>query len=426
MTAGQGTTRTISTGGDGTIRQKPIPGLLLLWTEAEITGDGIYPFQAEVSIGRGPDCVIFLEDPGLSRSHAVIRQERGKVTVLDRGSHNGTFIHGRRIRGEEVLPGGGLVRCGQSLLASVPDTRPYRGWRSWGPEGPLVGGPEIRQLKEEIRTFATSGLEVLILGDSGTGKELVAREVHRQSERNGPLVAANCAALPEAELFGAMRGAFTGADRDRDGLMRAAHGGTLFLDEVTELPPSLQAKLLRVVEQQEVRPLGGSRSFPVDTRLVAATNRSMAAEVQRGSFRADLYHRLRGAEIRLPPLRERRNDIALLASHLASGGPAPSVVAMERLLLHSWPGNVRELDRALREAAARAAARGAERILPEHLRADILPGGANDDEETARLSRAMKACGGNVAHAAQQLGVSRAQVYKLLKQRGLDASDFRS
>lgn len=256
-------TETIRDGGDATIRQRPIPGLLLLFDGCNHSRDGIYPLQSEISIGRGPDCTVFLEDPGLSRHHAVIRREGAKITVEDCGSHNGTFLDGRKIGKAEPLPAGTIVRCGRALLTALPDVRPYRGWRDWGLKPPLVGGPEVRLIREEIRTFATSGLEILIQGESGTGKEVVAGEVHRLSERRGPLVAANCAELPEslfeAELFGAAKGAFTGADRDRQGLLKSAHNGTLFLDEVTELPLSLQAKLLRVVEQKSVRSLSIER-----------------------------------------------------------------------------------------------------------------------------------------------------------------------
>ena len=430
MTSRGNSTQTIRDGGDATIRLKPVPGLLLLFDGTARPADGIYPRQREISIGRGADCVIFLEDPGLSRRHAVVRWEKSTLTVEDCGSHNGTFLNGRQIRGTEPLPFGAILRCGRALITALADTRPYRGWRDWGMTGPLIGGPEIRLIREEIRTFAASSLEVLILGESGTGKEVVAGLVHELSGRPGPLVAANCAELPEslfeAELFGARKGAFTGADQDRPGLLRSAHRGTLFLDELTELPLSLQAKLLRVVEQKKVRPLGSSRSLDLDVRLVAATNRDLAAEVARGDFRQDLYHRLRGAEILLPPLRERRNDIPLLVAHLQPRrAPATSVVAMERFLLHRWPGNVRELDRALREATARATARGADHVLPDHLRPELRENAGPKDQATDQLIRALKACKGNVMHTAQELGMSRAQVYKLLKERGLSPGNFR-
>ena len=431
MKGSRNSTETIRDSGDATVRQRPIPGLLLLSFDGAHSGDGIYPLQPEISVGRGPDCVVFLEDPGLSRRHAVIRSEGARLTVEDCGSHNGTFLDGRRLSGIEPLPHGALLRCGRALLTALADTRPYQGWRSWGLKRPLIGGPEIRLIREEIRTFATSDLEVLILGESGTGKEVVAGEVHKLSKRRGPLVAANCAELPEslfeAELFGADKGAFTGADRDRQGLFKSAHGGTLFLDEVTELPLSLQAKLLRVVEQKVVRPLGRSRGFEVDVRLVAATNRDLGAEVKRGTFRADLYHRLRGAEVRLPPLRDRRNDLPLLVAHLQpEGSPPPSVVTMERFLMYGWPGNVRELDRTLREAAARATARRADRVLPEHLRPELRERAPRQSEAADEVIQALTAYKGNVVHAAQELGISRAQVYKLLKERGLSAGDFRS
>ena len=430
MAGGAGTTRTLREGGDSTVQVRPVPGLVVLWSELPIPGDGIYPFQREMTIGREPDCTVFFNDPGLSRRHAVIRWMRGKLSVGDQGSHNGTFLEGRRLEVEEPLPFRAILRCGSTILMSVPDTEMFRGWRIWGPEQPLVGGPLIREVREEIRTVATTELGVLVQGESGTGKEVVVGEVHRQSGRKGPLVAVNCAELPEslfeAELFGAARGAFTGAERERVGLVQQASEGTLFLDEVTELPLPMQAKLLRVVEQKEVRPLGQPNTVKVDVRLIAATNRELSRVVEAGEFREDLYHRLRGADLRLPPLRKRRTDIPLLVKHFAGdGAPPPSVVCLEHLLLYRWPGNVRQLANTLREAEAHAAARGKDRILAKHLRPELQVISGEEDDGFEEVRRGLIEHNGNVARVAKQMGISRPQVYKQLARRGMDVADFR-
>jgi transcriptional regulator with PAS, ATPase and Fis domain len=221
----------------------------------------------------------------------------------------------------------------------------------------------VRALIERV---ASAPVPLLVYGESGTGKELVARAAHALSERPGRLVAINCAALPEAllesELFGVVRGAYTGADRDRVGLFEEAHQGTLFLDELGEMPLAMQAKLLRVLETMEVRRVGGTTTKTVDVRVVAATHRDLPAEIAAGRFRQDLYFRLKVVEIRLPPLRDRPGDVRLLAAHLLArigerwklGARQLTVAALRALEAHSWPGNVRELDSVLTSAALTA------------------------------------------------------------------------
>jgi DNA-binding NtrC family response regulator len=261
--------------------------------------------------------------------------------------------------------------------------------------------------------------------------------LHERGRRaGGPFVAVNCAAIPEAlfeaELFGARRGAYTGALQDRPGLMQAASGGTLFLDEVGELPLSLQPKLLRAAELREARPVGDSQATRVDLRLVAASNRDLEQDVASGRFREDLYHRVRGATVRLPPLRERREDVALLARVFlarvaARDGGAPSLTApaMERLLLHAWRGNVRELERVCSEAAVEARIRGALAITVVDLRVSLLARGEAPDAELASVREALSRAHGNVVRAAAELGVSRAHLYRVLQASGLRAEDFR-
>ncbi len=279
---------------------------------------------------------------------------------------------------------------------------------------------------------------VLIQGENGSGKEIVARLIHRMSPRSGePLVTVNCSAIPdelaESILFGHAKGAFTGAVRDEPGKFRRADGGTLFLDEVGELSPAIQAKLLRAVENQVIEPLGEGREVKVDIRLVTATHRNLAGRAEEGTFRTDLYYRLRGARIEIPPLRRRRGDVSRLAVHfLERFGKRYgkrwvfTPEALRRLQHHDWPGNVRELEHAVREAAILC--RGT-RIEPEHL--ELLPGTRDGGipephhgfslegylSETRRklFERALEIAEGNQAEAARLLGVSPAAVSKYVR-----------
>jgi two-component system, NtrC family, response regulator PilR len=222
----------------------------------------------------------------------------------------------------------------------------------------------MRGVREQIARIAPGDAPVAISGESGSGKELAARDLHQHSRRAAQaFVAVNCGAIPEAlmesEFFGHRRGAFTGAHEERGGFFQAAHRGTLFLDEVAELPPAMQVKLLRAIQERRVRKLGGQREEAVDVRLLSATNRDLAAAVRRGEFRQDLYYRLQVIELRLPPLRERRDDIPLLAGAILSrlaGARAPRLLpaALQKLHAHDFPGNVRELENILERALALA------------------------------------------------------------------------
>ena len=293
---------------------------------------------------------------------------------------------------------------------------------------------------ELVRKGVPTALTVLLLGESGVGKELFARAIHDESPRaGGPFVAINCAALPEAllesELFGHERGAFTGADRRRVGRFEAADGGTLFLDEVAETSPAVQAKLLRALQERRATPLGGCEGRPFDVRVVCASNRDLQGLVREGLFREDLYFRLAAFPVTIPPLRERRGDVALLARHiLGEGGPALDAAALERLERHDWPGNVRELQNALRRAAALC---GEGPIRAEHLPPGLgeragasarRAGEAAQDaaeietlEEVERrhVLRAVELCAGNLAEAARRLGVGRSTLYRKLESWGV-------
>jgi DNA-binding NtrC family response regulator len=287
---------------------------------------------------------------------------------------------------------------------------------------------EVRTLVEKV---ARSMAPVLVKGVSGTGKELVARAIHERSRRReAPLVAVNCAAIPgpllESELFGHKKGAFTDATSDRRGLFEEANGGTLFLDEIGELPLELQAKLLRVLEAGEVRRIGEGEARKVDFRLVAATNRDLAAMVRDKSFREDLYYRLRVAVVELPPLRERGGDVVLLAEHFlarTSRGKRPcrlSRSARERLLAHRWPGNVRELENVLEVAAALAEGGTIEREHLELPESRPAPAGSYHQQvETFRrrlVEEALRAAHGNRAEAARRLGLTRQALSYLTRQ----------
>jgi transcriptional regulator with PAS, ATPase and Fis domain len=276
---------------------------------------------------------------------------------------------------------------------------------------------------------------VLVLGETGTGKELVARLVHAASGRAGAFVPVNCAAIPqtlvESELFGHVRGAFSGSGSGRLGLVREADGGTLFLDEIGELPAAAQAVLLRVLENAEVRPVGADRATQVDVKLVAATHRELGEMIATGGFRADLFHRLAVHVVRLPPLSARPEDVVALAHHmLAPEGMASSADALEALLGARFEGNVRGLRNAVNHASAQARASGRRQIelgdLPLLPSRFVRETSADDaGRGRAALEAALEAARGNVAKAARALGIHRSTLYAELLRHGLDARQFR-
>ena len=315
----------------------------------------------------------------------------------------------------------------------------------------------MRLLFASLRKLGRSSATVLIQGETGVGKDLVARALHTEGSRStGPFVDVNCAAIPhdllENELFGHESEAFTGATHRRTGKIETASGGTLFLDEVGELDLSSQAKLLRVLQNRRVERLGGSDSIPVDVRVVAATNRNLAAEVERGAFRADLYYRLSVYPVHVPPLRERREDIPSLVQHFLEraasaeqrGVPAVSREAMELLASYDWPGNARELENVIRRAligldgdvvAERDLAgfvRG--HALPAPQAAAALPGADSADTlsevERKHVTRVLELCHGNLSEAARVLGIGRTTLYRKIEKYGLssrlEAADARS
>lgn len=325
------------------------------------------PLDGTVHVGADPASDLVLQDSTVSRKHATFSSQGGRVVVRDLGSRNGTFVGETRVVEAEVLLGA-VVRLGATPLGVYPrwqlrEVQPAARNRF----GELTGeSVSMREIFAILERAAPSNVTILVEGESGTGKELVARSIHAEStRRDGPFVVFDCGAVPhnlvESELFGHKRGAFSGAVSDRNGAFQQAHGGTIFLDELGELPLELQPRLLRVLESGQVRRVGDDNMREVDVRIVAATNRDLHAEVRRGNFRADLLYRLEVVKVRMPPLRQRPEDIRGLVQVLVRGKFEPDDVTgpnLERLVAYSWPGNVRELRNVLERAIALATAPG--------------------------------------------------------------------
>lgn len=345
-----------------------VAGLVRIFGVEPKSSSGVFILSGSASlIGRDEGADFQLRDPSVSRRHAIIERSKERFVIRDLGSSNGTFINGRRIHECELLPND-RVRIGDTLFRFTDRgaetheevTPEHRAARILGSGGKgIIGGVRMELLGARIERIAPTDLTVAIEGESGTGKELVARSIHEKSGRRGEFVAINCAALApsliEAELFGVKRGAFTGADRDRDGLIRTAHGGTLFLDEIGDMPLEAQAKLLRVLQEREVLPLGGTRAEKVDVRIVSATHRDLEKLVESERFRGDLWARLKEASLRLPPLRERIEDLIPLITYFLAREGVTKRAAIPFLLAlahYPFPYNVRELESAIKVAIA--------------------------------------------------------------------------
>jgi DNA-binding NtrC family response regulator len=317
--------------------------------------------------------------------------------------------------------------------------------------GPVVIGedPRMTNVLQLVRAVADARSTVLITGESGTGKSLIARVIHAQSPRQaGPFVEVACGAMPdtllESELFGHVRGAFTGASADKEGKFAAADGGTIFLDEIATASPQLQVKLLRVLQERQLEPVGSNDTRAVDVRVILATHHDLAVDVQTGTFRRDLYYRVNVINIELPPLRERPADVAVLAEHMlgriAAENNRPAMgfspAAMERLRAYHWPGNVRELENAVEHAVVLC-----RRLFVEvdDLPSAVLTGGVEPAPNAALspgqslkealrepqrqiILQALAECGGNRRQAAIRLGINRATLYKKMRRLGIAAS----
>ncbi len=390
---------------------------------------------------------VHLPDGRVSTSHArIVRDAEGWV-LEDAGSKNGTFVGEARVERARLVDGA-ILSVGETVLVfraelpTPPNTPSDVDVDAGGPFVTLVPGL-ARQL-DELVLAASSSVPILLESETGTGKEVLARAIHGLARPRGPFVAVNCGALPdtlaESVLFGHRRGAFSGASGDSDGLLRSADGGTLLLDEVGEMPLALQPALLRALESGEVLPVGATHTSRTTARFIGATNVSLEARIAAGSFREDLYGRLAGFVFRMPALRDRREDIGLLATALLEriaaerGAPASLTIAAARLLFaHDWPRNVRELEKALARAAALA---GPGAIEPLHLPPEVreprakrpavpsaAPAGQHD--ERARLVALLVEKRGNLAAVAAAMQTSRSQVHRWLRRFAIDPDTYR-
>jgi transcriptional regulator with GAF, ATPase, and Fis domain len=409
------------------------------------------------AIGTAADNDLVLADKAVSRYHLELEPGPDGIHVRDLGSRNGTFAGPVRIR-EGIVPRGSQLKVGDTLLVldaadAVVPSAPA------APElpGMVFASASMHEVARRVRMLADHGTTVLVHGETGTGKELVARGVHELGARKvGPFVVVDCAALPasllEAELFGHEKGAFTGAERARAGAFERANGGTVFLDEVGELPLLAQASLLGVLERRRFRRVGGDREIEVDVRVVSATNRDLRHEVNRGSFRADLYFRLAGARVVLPPLRERPEDVAVLVRHFAmelmgSEELPLSEETLAALSTQHWPGNVRELRSAVERAVAFGAAELASMLdepgaAPSSPSVSASPSASSSTAHAAHdnapleryrdakanaiaafertyLAKLIERSGGNASEAARQARMDRPYLLALLRRYGL-------
>jgi transcriptional regulator with GAF, ATPase, and Fis domain len=393
---------------------------------------------ARLLVGTSAACTLRLPDALVSRRHLGLSVEGSELHLVDLRSTNGTWVNGVRVT-EAWLRGGEVIHLGSSRLTvvRVADEPPV-GLTGEDRFGSLIGSsPQMRRLHPLLRRLAASKVAVIIEGETGTGKEVLAEALHEQGPRaSGPFIVFDCtavaSALLETALFGNERGAYTGATADRRGVFEDAHGGTLLIDEIGDLDVSLQAKLLRAVQRGEVQRVGGSRWLHVDVRILAATRRDLDREVQAGRFREDLFYRLNVARVELPPLRERRGDIALLARYFWDrlGGrdlpiPFDLFQAWEDAL---WPGNVRELENAVarRLALGDLAHQGegtraspAERLelpLDTTVPLAVARQSLNEAFERRYVERLLEAHGGRVADAAAAAGVGR-RYFNMLRAR---------
>jgi transcriptional regulator with PAS, ATPase and Fis domain len=393
------------------------PGVLVVFAAGRATldartGEGAFGREGEIAVA----------DPRMSRRHVEVRRERGVWQARDLGSRNGSAGDGTPLG--DAFRAVRVVRAGDSVAILVDDVSRYLG-AAVELRDSLVIGPTLRAGYDAIAAAARDGTGVHLTGETGSGKELAARHFHAAGPRaTGPFVALNCAALPaqlaETLLFGARKGAYSGADADREGHLQAADGGTLFLDEIAELSLEVQAKLLRVLETREVVPLGATRARSIDVRIVSATHVDLRDAVAAGTFRDDLYFRLGRPAVALPPLRARPEEVPWLVAAVVGKLPA-HVSLIEAALLRPWPGNVRELVTEVADAVRTARTAGATRVEASHLAEDAgqpltRPAAAVTLDDEA-VSAALAKHAGNVSAAARELGVHRTQLRRFLERR---------
>jgi len=418
-------------------RDRPVPGLLIVFSGGQPAQTALPLGTEPLVVGRGRVGEVEIDDAVMSRSHAEVSRAGGAWTVRDLGSRNGTAVDGKTIARELVSDKARLLRTGDTLMLLCEDLRPFLLSQVERRDGVVIG-PTLRRAWEQIDGIAR-GSEILHLtGETGSGKELAARRFHASGPRaTGPFMAVNCATIPaaiaERVLFGARRGAYSGADADSEGLVQAASGGTLFLDEITELDLQVQAKLLRVIETREVLPLGAVKPHKIDLRFCSATHSALRDRVSEGLFREDLFFRVGRPAVSLPPLRERPEEIPwLIESLLPDRDLRPHVSLVEAALLRYWPGNVRELVLEIREAARVAASQGGRLVELRHLdeEAGLLPSTPAAPSAPApsreELEAALARSGGNVSRTAQVLNVHRTQLRRWIERHGIDPRRFSS
>lgn len=403
--------------------------------------------SARIGTNRGSE--LCLTDRTVSRIHCEIAVRPSALTLRDDGSTNGTFVDGRRVRDIDLTEGS-VVRVGETSVRVEAAHSPSSTAISTGDRfGELVGASaEMRRLYSILERVCQTEATVLILGETGTGKEVVARSIHEASSRaREPFVTLDCGAIPESliesELFGHVRGSFTGATSDRRGVFEEANGGTLFIDEIGELPLLMQPKLLRALEARRIRRVGANAYVPIRVRVIAATHRSLYQSVNQGTFRDDLYYRLAVVEVEVPPLRSRTEDIPLLAAHFLeqlTGVPTtPSAEMLSGLAGRSWPGNVRELrnviERSLSlgwpatEATLRAPPRRdgpANASIPTDLPLKEARLAWVEQFETVYVRALLDRTQGNVTRAAAMAGVNRRFLQRMMARlgiRGVDANE---
>jgi DNA-binding NtrC family response regulator len=421
----------------------------LMVVEGPSRGLRVHVEDGVARVGSAAGSQLFLADPTVSRIHCELRLGPDCVVVKDCGSTNGTYVEGVRLREGDVMPGAS-IRVGNSVFRiESRDTPSFVLLSDRDSFGELTGASvEMRRVYAVLERVARSEATVLIEGETGTGKDVAARSLHAASPRaSGPFVPVDCGAIPEnlieSELFGHVRGAFSGAIHDRKGVFEEAHGGTLFLDEIGEMPLSVQSKLLRAIETRSVRRVGGNAERPVDVRIVAATNRSLAACANLGTFREDLYYRLAVVEVKLPPLRMRSDDIPLLAEHFHARFAGPDARLPEgfikTLATRSWPGNVRELRNFIERSVSlgfidepvRTARRSSsqaplsnqlESVIPLHLPLKEARQAWTASFETHYVRSMLQKTSGNVTRAAELAGVNRRFLQRLVARLGLRES----
>jgi DNA-binding NtrC family response regulator len=438
---GQDTTKSVATSAHG---------MVLRWridvSRGRAKGQSKVFAAGLVRVGSASSNDIVLDDSKVSRHHLLLEIRPQGLRARDLGSKNGTFFQRSRIAVVDLPVGGAVLKLGETELTLMPDDEPVSLVPSTRERcGRLLGrSVTMRLLFTQIERLAPTTATVLVHGETGTGKELVAEALHDLSRRRErPFVVVDCGSIPrdlvESELFGHVRGAFTGATTDRRGAFELAHEGTVFLDEIGELPLDLQPRLLRVLETGQVKPVGAERTVATDVRVIAASLRDLAAEVREGRFRDDLFFRLSVVRLDVPALRERSEDVAMLVDHFLSELGARTLTADSMALLSSygWPGNVRQLRNVIERAAA-LAGEGPLVVRSEDLELEKeqaaahgvlnLPYKTAKDEVIARFTKEylealLARSGGNVSAAAREAKVDRNWIVALARRHGVRVRD---